>query len=150
MDCPFIRTPYNYDVMEASNESALDCTDVLSLTKQSFADECDINTIVRNFGITGQLPDNVRAPQYGDFTGIFDYQSALNAVIAADEAFMSMNADVRARFHNDPAAFVEFCSNADNYDELVKMGLAIEGKGPVKAVSVAPVDPVPVVGTPIS
>lgn len=122
----FLRTPYNYDVDAVSNETGLDCSDSPSLAKQSFADECDINTIVRNFGLTGQLPDPVRPPQYGDFEGIFDYQTALNAVIAADAAFMEMNADVRARFHNDPALFVDFCSNPANAEEMVKLGLAVE------------------------
>src|SRR5580765_5072286 len=63
-----------------------------SLTQQHFKDECDINEIVRRFGLTGKLPENVKAPQYGDFTGLSDYQTALNAVIAADEAFMELPA----------------------------------------------------------
>lgn len=120
----FLRTPYNYDVDAVSDETGLKCEDV-SLTKQSFRDECDINTIVRNFGLTGELPDNVRVPQYGDFTGISDYQSAMNAVIAADAAFMELPAELRARFHNDPQALLEFVSNDNNYDEAVKLGLVV-------------------------
>lgn len=130
MDAPFVRSPYNYDVMAASDESALDFSDSPSLTKQSFADECDINTIVRNFGLTGELPSNVRPPQYGDFIGVVDYQTALNAVIAADDAFMEMPAEVRARFHNDPASFVDFCSNPDNKDEMLRLGLAVAPEAP--------------------
>jgi len=151
MNAPFVRSPYNYDVMAVSDETGLDCSDDPSLAKQSFAEECDINTIVRQFGLTGQLPDNVRAPQYGDFTGVFDYQSALNAVIAADDAFMEMPAHVRARFHNDPAAFVEFCSNPDNIEEMDKLGLVVKSvqdadpvevlKAAGKAVSEAVVKP---------
>ena len=41
----FLRTPYNYDTMAASNESALECLDE-SLAIQSAKDESDINTIV--------------------------------------------------------------------------------------------------------
>jgi len=130
MNAPFVRSPYNYDRDAVSDETGLDCSDDPSLTKQSFKDECDINTIVRNFGVTGELPDNIRPPQYGDFTGIFDYQSALNAVIAADDAFMEMDAKIRARFHNDPALFVEFCSNPENLDEMRKMGLAVPASVP--------------------
>ncbi|AXH75890.1 MAG: internal scaffolding protein [Microviridae sp.] len=135
MSVPFVRSPYNYDRDLASAESALDCSGSPSLAKQSFADECDINTIVRNFGLTGQLPDNVTAPQYGDFEGIFDYQSALNAVIAAEDSFMAMPADLRARFHNSPQALLEFVSNDSNRDEAVKLGL---------------VDPPPVSSPPVS
>lgn len=119
---PFVRNPYNYDADKISDETGLACNDI-SLTVQETRDEVDINTIVRNFGITGQLPNAVRAPTYGDFTGLNDYQQALNAVIAADEAFMQMPAETRARFHNNPAAFVEFCSKEENREEMAKMGL---------------------------
>lgn len=121
-EVPFVRTPYNYNMMEASNASGLRCEDP-SLAVQDQRDEVDINTIVKRFGLTGKLPEDIRAPTYGDFTGITDYQSALNAVIAADEAFMAMPADVRARFGNDPAAFVDFCSDAKNAEEAAKLGL---------------------------
>jgi phage internal scaffolding protein len=137
MKPPFVRSPYNYDLAQASDLSGLICDDV-SLTKQSFAEEADINTIVRLFGLTGKLPDDpVRAPTYGDFTGIGDYQSALNAVMEAEDSFMSMPADIRSRFHNDAGAFVDFCSNPANLDEMVKMGLAV-------AAPTAKVDPVKV------
>lgn len=125
MKPPFVRSAYNYDVDEASHASGLACLDD-SLTKQSFREECDINTIVRNFGLTGELPDDVRPPTYGDFIGIFDFHSAMNAVALAKEAFDALPADVRARFHHDPGAFVDFCSNPANLDEMRKLGLAVE------------------------
>lgn len=124
MKAPFVRSAYNYDVDEVSNASGLTCSDA-SLAKQSFREECDINTIVRNFGLTGQLPDDVRPPTYGDFSGIFDFHSAMNAVAEAQEAFDALPAEVRARFHNDPGAFVDFCSNPENLPDLRKMGLAV-------------------------
>lgn len=120
----FVRNPYNYDVDEASNESGLKCEDE-SLTQQHLKDDCDINVIMKRFGITGQLPENVRMPSYGDFTGVTDYQSALNAVISADESFMAMPAAVRSRFNNDAAQFVDFCSKAENLDEALKLGLVV-------------------------
>jgi len=119
---PFLRSPFNYDRDAASDESGLKCEDV-SLTKQSFADECDINTIVRNFGLTGSLPDNYKPPQYGDFEGVADYQSALNAVIAADDAFMLMPPNLRERFHNNPQHLIEFLASENNYEEAVSLGL---------------------------
>lgn len=122
MDEIFVRNPYNYDTELASRESGLYCDDV-SLAVQSAAEECDINTIVRRFGLTGELPDAVQAPTYGDFTGVTDYQTAMNAVVAANEAFDAMPADVRLRFNNDPAAFVDFCSNEANADEMRKLNL---------------------------
>jgi len=44
-----------------------------SLTVQSQKEEADINTIVRNFGVTGKVPVGVRTPTYGDFDGVDDY-----------------------------------------------------------------------------
>lgn len=120
----FLRTPYNYDMMSVSNETGLLCEDV-SKTKQSFAEESDINTIVMRFGLTGKLPENVRVPQYGDFIEAGTYQESLNFVIAAEESFMKMPAHVRARFHNDPGAFLEFVGNSENRAEAEKLGVVV-------------------------
>lgn len=120
----FLRTPYNYDVNEASDASALVCEDP-SLAQQHAKDECDINTIVRRFGLTGELPSNVRTPQYGDFSDATDYHTALNAVRAADAAFMQLPADVRTRFNNDPGALVDFVSDDNNRAEAEKLGLVL-------------------------
>ena len=131
---PFLRTPYNYDTMEASDASALECLDP-SLAQQHAKDETDINTIVRRFGLTGELPAGVRAPQYGDFTSATDYHTAMNAVIAANESFMQLPADVRTRFNNDAGAFVDFCSDENNRAEAEKLGLVL----PKAAFNLAPV-----------
>lgn len=94
-----------------------------SMAQQHFREECDINTIVRRFGLTGEMPSNYRAPVYGDFEGINDFQSALNAVRSAGEAFMEMPAALRAKFLNDPQKLVEFVGNEENRDEAIKLGL---------------------------
>lgn len=121
----FVRSQYNYDTNKASADAALD-TGPESAAKQEFKDECDINTIVRLFGVTGQLPEAVRAPTYGDFTHIGDYQSALHQVMAAQEAFGQMPAHVRERFANDPQRFLEFCANKANREEATKLGLVFD------------------------
>jgi len=129
----FLRTPYNYDTMEASNADALSCPEP-SLAQQHARDECDINTIVRRFGLTGELPSNVRTPQYGDFIEATDYHTALNAVRAADAAFMELPADIRTRFNNDAGAFVDFVSDDSNRAEAEKLGLVL----PKAAINPAP------------
>lgn len=118
----FLRTPYNYDVMEASDASGLSCPEP-TLAQQHAKDETDINAIVRRFGLTGELPSNVRVPQYGDFSHTTDYHTAMNAVLAANEAFMQLPADVRTRFNNDPGALVDFVSDDNNRAEAAKLGL---------------------------
>ena len=132
----FIRNPYNYDTNLASEESALYCTDG-SRTQQNFKEECDINTILKRFNVTGQLPVSPLQPEYGDFSGVTDYHSALNAVMAAQDAFNALPATVRNRFANDPAAFVDFCSDEANRDELRDMGLLASDLAPTAASAVA-------------
>lgn len=120
----FLRTPYNYDMSKASDETGLACLDP-SLTQQQFAEESDINNIVDRFMKTGHLPSAASMPQYADYEGVFDFQSAMNVVRQADENFMRMDAKVRARFHNSPQEFLEFFANPDNVDEAVRLGLAV-------------------------
>ena len=119
---PFLRTPYNYDVDLVSDETGLACPDP-SLAQQNFKDESDINFIVRQFGLTGELPRQTISPQYGDFTGVLDYHSAVNAVLAAQDEFMDLPAQMRARFDNDPAKLIDFLGNEENRDEAIKLGL---------------------------
>lgn len=118
----FLRTPYNYDTDAASNESGLACEEP-SLAQQHFKEECDINTILQKFNITGMLPQSPLSPRYGDFTGIGDYHTALNRVIAAQDEFEALPAQIRARFNNDPAQLIEFLQDEANRPEAEELGL---------------------------
>lgn len=135
----FIRTGNNYDMNAISIETGLSGFEK-SLTQQHQKDEADINMIVKRFGLTGQLPSNIRMPSYGDFTDVIDYQSAMNAVKAAEESFMAMPAYVRNRFNNDPAKFVEFCSDEKNKDEAIKLGLVPQQKATEETPPAPPAD----------
>lgn len=126
----FLRTPFNYDCASVSEETGLECLDV-SRTKQQFAEECDINTIVRRFNLTGALPTDVRVPQYADFEEAIDFHTSMNAICLAHEAFDQMPSDVRYRFGNDPGVFVDFCNDPANVEEMIKMGLAVKRPDPV-------------------
>jgi phage internal scaffolding protein len=126
----FLRTPYNYDRDAATNESGLACEEP-SLAQQHFKDECDINNILRQFNITGLLPEQPLSPRYGDFTGIGDYHTALNRVIAAQDEFDSLPAQIRARFDNDPANLIEFLNDDANRPEAEELGLVNKGAAEV-------------------
>ena len=130
---PFFRTAYNYDTDEASNASAIHFPEP-TLCVQSQAEDTDINTIVRRFGLTGELPQGVRSPTYGDFVGTTDYTTALALIQEADEAFYSMPADVRSRFNNQPAAFLDFIDNPLNHDEAISLGLVFKPQEPLAKV----------------
>jgi len=137
----FVRSgfPFNYDADEASEESGVECRDE-SRTKQSFADEADINTIVRRFNLTGELPKDLRVPQYADFAEVVDYHSAMLQLRAAQESFMALPAHVRARFHNEPAELVDFVSDEKNRAEAEKLGIAVPKVVPAPVVAPAVVD----------
>lgn len=96
-----------------------------SRTHQSFKSECDVNNIMAKYRRTGVLTHlSSKTPQYGDFTNVSDYQSALLAVQDATDSFMSLPAQLRAKFDNDPAAFLAFAEKPENANFLVDLGLS--------------------------
>lgn len=117
-----LRTFGNFDVDANSNESAISHFDK-GFAQQHFAEEVDINTIVKRFGLTGELPESFRAPVSGDFTDVVDYKTAMDAVRAADSAFMELPGELRAHFDNDPQKLVAFVSDAKNRDKAIELGL---------------------------
>jgi len=126
MKAPFLRTPYNYDRDAASNESGLVCLEP-TLAQQHFKDECDINYVLKTFGVHG-LQVSPLEPRYGDFTDVVDYHSALNSIIAAEDGFMALPADLRTRFDNDPAKLIDFLGNPANREEAESLGLVTKAE----------------------
>lgn len=114
-----------------------------SMTKQSFKEECDINNIVKRFELTGvidHLNQKAREGVYTDLPDPLDFQGALELVREAQDAFNSLPADIRARFQNDPEAFLSFTSDPSNQDEMIKLGLAVDNRPPAAAGS-QPLEP---------
>lgn len=127
---PFIRSAHNYDRRLASREVAT-VDEGPSLTIQSDKDDADINILVHRFGVTGAISGVARPPLQEQFADVFDFQSAMNLIREADESFSSVDAETRARFNNDPARFVAFCSDPNNLAEMRKMGLAVPDPPPI-------------------
>lgn len=119
---PMLRTRYNYDMNAASRLHALSCPEP-TRAQQQFKAECDINTIVERFGLTGQLPESVSIPFIGDFEHSVDYQDALDKLKAAKAAFMQYPAPIRAEFDNDPGRFVAYVSDPANKARVKEWGL---------------------------
>lgn len=95
-----------------------------SKTKQEFRDECNINKIMERYHKNGILPDMIKEnPIYGDFSEAKSYQESLDIVLKAEEQFRSLSADIRDRFNQDPAKFLEFTNDEKNKEEMAKMGL---------------------------
>jgi len=105
----------------------------VSRTKQSFRDECNINCImdkIQRHMINTSV--NRKSPEYGDFSNLPDYASALNDTIRVRNSFNSLPARVRARFENDPMQLVQFMDNPDNLAEARDLGIAPKDLSKVK------------------
>lgn len=94
-----------YDAKLVSDVLSID-TGTESLVQQQFGPEVDVNTIMRRYGITQSEPLGTASGVYGDFTGISDYESALERVEGARRKFMELPAEVRERFDNDPGVLI--------------------------------------------
>lgn len=102
----------------------------VSMTKQEFKDECDINKLMARYRHSSLIPHvNRYRGSYEDVTGAVSFQEAQEVLARANDAFMSLPSDIRARFDNDPGLFLEFATDARNVDELVKLGLAVKKEG---------------------
>lgn len=104
-----------------------------SLTRQEFAEECDINTLMKKYdGYVNTGPNGLRNPQdmfYADFTQMPDNLMAFHQYMAeADHAFMQLPAIVRKEFENSAYQFVEFAADPDNLPQLREWGLAPPAK----------------------
>lgn len=117
------------------------------MTRQEFAEECDLNALMKRYERTGLLPQHPgREAFYGDFVDLPSYQEALSAIREAQDAFMSLPARVRLEFENDPARFVKFAEDPSNLDQMREWGLArpldppqaVEPAAPAPAPQAAP------------
>jgi len=112
-----------------------------SLTRQEFAEECDINTIMTRYnayviGGPGNMPP--LGPQhFVDWTAaprtLMEYMDFMQE---AEAAFMSLPAVVRKEFDNSPQEFIDFASDPENLPQMQTWGLAEKPKE-------APVAPAP-------
>lgn len=119
---PTIRCAYDRERLSFSTVGP-------SLTDQSMAEECDVNRILERYQRTGVMDHiNRFEGSYGDFLDApTDYQTAINQVMAADDAFATLPSAVRRRFSNSVSDFLLFCSDDRNRDEMQSLGLLREG-----------------------
>lgn len=121
------------------------------MTKQSMRDATDANRIMEKWITVGEFPRGpAGSPMYGDFSSGLSYQEALDRVMAARIEFQALPSRVRTACENDPARFLELCSDPANLERLRDLGLA-EAQVPetiskVEIVNPVPVNPVPVEG----
>lgn len=102
-----------------------------SMTRQSFAKDADINNIMAKYAVSGVLvdPANVdsgRVARFGDFSDIPDYALMVKRVNQAQDDFMTLPSDVRARFNNSVEDLLGFISEPENVVEAVSLKLLPE------------------------
>lgn len=109
-----------------------------SLTRQEFAEECDINNIMAKYETTGVINHwNKVAPEYLDLSeGVPDLQAAMDVLQRAEAAFMTLPARTRLEFENDPKRFVAFAEDSANIQQMRDWGLA--PPAPVVSVAITP------------
>ena len=118
------RHQYDLDRDQKEGDNCItECLDE-SLTQQQFANEADLNTIVRRYGIDkGPLPVAPLDPRlYGDFTNVPDLRTLLDLAHDAREQFAELPPKLRERFNNDPARLWDFVQDPENSEEAVRLG----------------------------
>ncbi len=92
------------------------------MTKQSFADECDINKIMAKYQKSGAITHFSRhAARYGFADGV-TFHEAMNVVLEGDRMFADLPSSLRHRF-DTPGAFLDFVQDEANAEEMVELGL---------------------------
>lgn len=95
-----------------------------SRTLQEPKDSCNINLIMQRYQETGMINHlSNKQPIYDDVSAVGDYQSCLEVVERAQEAFAQLPSDLRKTLDNNPANLIGYISNPDNLDACVKFGL---------------------------
>lgn len=98
-----------------------------SMTRQEFIKDCDINQIMKNAVKTGTVPTRTDMARYGDFSEAPDFQEAQNIVIKAKAQFAAVSSELRNRFNNDPAKFLEWIHSKDfDLEDAKKYGILSE------------------------
>ncbi len=114
-------------------------------TEQSHVGATNINSIMKRYHRSGLLPRVQGSPMFGDFTRVEDYHAAQGKLIAAQEEFLALPAEIRQRFDNNAGNLVGFLLDPGNEEEAIALGLIVKPAGsssvPAKAPEVAEVAP---------
>lgn len=94
-------------------------------TRQEFAEECDINSIMARYEAGGAISHVNRAePVYLDTTLYHGLQESMDAFREAAASFAALPAKVRKEFENDPQKFIDYAVDPANLEQMREWGLA--------------------------
>lgn len=131
-----------YTAYDPPPQIGLECRDK-SLARQSEAEGCDINLIMKRFEKTGQLPYIDSEGVFTDTTVMGDYQDVQNRIAAARAIFDQLPLTVRQRFNHDPAELLDFAADPANTKELQQLGLFPPDDKPPAVTPPTPEPPAP-------
>ncbi|WP_167519421.1 hypothetical protein [Intestinirhabdus alba] len=115
-----------------------------TLTQQHFAQETDINQIVRRAINTGDVSVFTPADrsEFYDCTVYEDYQSSLHFLKEIEDDFSSLPSDIRRQFNDRADNYVRFMTDPANVGKAVELGLLQGGeKSKPQASASDPSDP---------
>lgn len=120
---PHKRVTFNNELV---NHVTGEVTFPVTRTKQEFKDQCDINNILKQFKLTGQIQHINKQASMGRFEDLpdeVDFQTSLNTIRDAERAFEALPSKVRERFGNEATKFLAFLADPENRDEAQRLGL---------------------------
>lgn len=134
----------------AWTDPGIDCSGDPGKADQSFAKDADINNIVATYHKTGVFPSADGPALFADVSDAPSYQDALQIIINAESAFMSLDAKTRKKFENDPAQMLAFLEDPKNRSEAAALGMlkpeAVSASDPASGAATPPpaaLDPKP-------
>lgn len=118
------RARYNDPETERVRDLTRTRNTMPSKTQAHHAEACDLNRIMRDYGVTRQLPIAAYpAGLYGDDDMEMSLSDAYQNVRIADEYFSALPSQLRSKFNHSPMALWQWVNDPANADEAVALGL---------------------------
>lgn len=96
-----------------------------SRTQKHMAEACDLNKTMarylKNGGQLHKLPDPYGV--YADLSSATDYETSLQTILEAQQAFALLPSQLRSEFQNDPKQLLAFLGDEKNRDKAIELGL---------------------------
>lgn len=104
----------------------------VSMARQEFKDECDINVLMARYQKTGILPESIKEGE-GRFLDCteYDFQRSMEIVAGASSLFEQLPSGIRTRCDNDPVKLLAFVADPVNREEARKLGILREASHPL-------------------
>lgn len=102
-----------------------------SRTQKAHAHDVDINNIVQKYTLNKlERAFDPTTGVYADFSGLPDYDKALQITMDAQKAFLKLPSTLRSKFNNDPQQLISYLSDPKNNEESISLGLRIKPPSP--------------------